>query len=428
MLGLPERLRIAENIRRLREERSLSQEALAERVGTSQENVARWENNRRKVSYKNLQRLCDVFVVSSAELKGLTPARPRTPIDFTDNPWPMQSEHITVGGAYVMYEADNKPIDWTVRYRHEPLVRHPDIEQYWEVIDQHLKARAREIGSKYWPGPVVRLTHISFEESGQASTGEEFARLTFNLAPLSWFEFSILHTVLDDEIFDAGKKTIRDRFCDRQALYGNQVDLRWCRLSNMLSTHLIPVTTDGFGLVKLRPATGNSVEPNILIAGVDENMHRYNDECVEGDLYRRRNEIVDPTDDTKDTWYRPRGTPSPYLCALRGVDEEMSPKIAEAIAQSPDRIKFLSVVMDLKMFHPHLLGIVQLPFTRDETKEKIADHPGKDMKAEAGAHRYVRLDFNDPVTKQLVADQRNWSAAGLAALVSAEKYLRARSR
>lgn len=106
----------------------------------------------------------------------------------------------------------------------------------------------------------------------------------------------------------------------------------------------------------------------------------------------------------------------------------MSPKIAEAIAASPDRIKFLSVVMDLKMFHPHLVGMVELPFTKDDTKEKIADHPGKDVRAEAGAHRYIPLDFGDETTKQLVADQRNWSAAGLAALVSTEKYLRAHSR
>lgn len=328
----------------------------------------------------------------------------------------------------MLYEAENKPIDWTARYTHEKLVIHPDIEPHWDDIQDHLKARARETGAKYWPGPVVRLTHISFEECGQASTGEEFARLTFNLAPLSWFEFSGLHTMLDDETFVETPHTIRERFCDRQALYANQVDLRWCRLSNMLSVHLIPVTTDGFALVKLRPATGNSVEPNILIAAIDENMHRYNDESVPSDLYQRRNKIADPSDTTIDTWYPSKSIPSPYLTAARGVDEEMSPKISEAIADSRDRIKFLSVVMDLKMFHPHLLGMVELPFTKDETRRKIADHPGKDVRAEAGAHRYIPLDFDDNTTKQLVADQRNWSAAGLAALVSTEKYLRARSK
>jgi transcriptional regulator with XRE-family HTH domain len=417
-----ERARIAENIRRLRQEKGWSQEVLAQKVGTSQGTVARWETEQRDVSYKSFQKLCDVLGANSTELKGLAPARPRVPLNFTDNPWPMESEHITVHGAYVFYEADNKPLKWTAQYRHERLVMHSDIEPYWDRIQEHLKARASEVGAKYFPGPVVRLSHMTFSESS-----EEFGCLTFHLAPLSWFEFSGLHTMLDDKIFDDSPYTIRERFCDREALYGNQVDLRWCRLSNMLSVHLIPVTTDGFGLIKLRPATGNSVEPNILIAGVDENMHRFSDESEIGDQFRRRNEIVDPPTVTIDTWYRPRGIPSPYLCALRGVYEETSPKIGEAIAGSVDHIKFLSVVMDLKMFHPHLLGMVELPFSRDETRRMIADHPGKDARAEAGAHRYVALDFNDRTTKQLVADQRNWSAAGLAALVATEKYLRCRS-
>jgi hypothetical protein len=146
------------------------------------------------------------------------------------------------------------------------------------------------------------------------------------------------------------------------------------------------------------------------------------------DLYRRRNKIIHPSEGTVDEWYRPRATPSPYLCALRGVEEEMSPNIVDAIAPSPYRIKFLSVVIDLKMFHPHLFGIVELPFTRDETIKEIADNPDKDVRAEAGRHQYVPLDFSDRTTKELVADQRDWSAAGLAALVSAEKYLRARSK
>ena len=176
MLGEAERLRMAKNIRRLREERGWSQEDLAGKLGTSQENVARWENDRRAVSYKNQQRLCDVFGVNSAELKGLAPALPRSPIDFTDNPWPMQSKHITVDGAYVMYEADNKPIDWTAQYHRDRLVLHSDIEPYWDQMIERLTARARESGAKFFPGPCVRLTHMSFEESGQAPTGEEFAR------------------------------------------------------------------------------------------------------------------------------------------------------------------------------------------------------------------------------------------------------------
>lgn len=425
-VGQSERVRISKKIRELREERGWSQDELAKKVGVQFETVNRWENKPMRPRAQHLSRLCAVLGVSMAELKGLSPARPAVPLDLIENPAPMGSAHISVPGAYVMYEADNKPIDWTVTYRHEKFVRHPDLDPYWDILCDHVRERAKEVGTQFWNGPVVRLTHLSFEQSGE-TRGHEFSRVTFNLAPLSWEEFSVLHTLFYDDVFDEPPRTIRERYCDLTALYRNQSDLRWCQLSNLLCVHLIPITSDGFGLVKRR-GRGNSLEIDVLIAGVDENLHRYNDEADPHDLYKRRNFIVDPSREEIDAWFAPKGVPSPYLCALRGIGEETSPHIERALTGFPQRIKFLSVVMDLKMFHPHLCGVAELPFTKDETQKLLADHPGVHLRTEARSHQYVPLDFLHPMTKQLVADQRDWSAAGLAALVSAEKYWRASSK
>jgi hypothetical protein len=54
----------------------------------------------------------------------------------------MRGAHITVPGAYVMYETDNKPKDWTARYRHDRSMPHPELAPYWSDLLSRVKERA----------------------------------------------------------------------------------------------------------------------------------------------------------------------------------------------------------------------------------------------------------------------------------------------
>jgi len=59
---------IGSQIRRLREEARLSQEALATQIGVSTNTVSRWETATYKLSLKDLQKLADLFEVRLSSL------------------------------------------------------------------------------------------------------------------------------------------------------------------------------------------------------------------------------------------------------------------------------------------------------------------------------------------------------------------------
>lgn len=51
-------------IKELREEKNISQLVLAEKIGTSQRNIGRWENGENEPSYSQLVKLADFFNVT----------------------------------------------------------------------------------------------------------------------------------------------------------------------------------------------------------------------------------------------------------------------------------------------------------------------------------------------------------------------------
>lgn len=68
---------IGSEIRRLREEARLSQEALAKEIGVSTNTVSRWETATYKLSLKELQKLADFFHV---RLSSLLPPEENEPV------------------------------------------------------------------------------------------------------------------------------------------------------------------------------------------------------------------------------------------------------------------------------------------------------------------------------------------------------------
>ena len=69
----------AENMRRLRIERDLSQDALAERIGTSKQVLSRYETGARIPKISMVQKIADALGVSLSELTGKEENPPQPP-------------------------------------------------------------------------------------------------------------------------------------------------------------------------------------------------------------------------------------------------------------------------------------------------------------------------------------------------------------
>jgi hypothetical protein len=209
-------------------------------------------------------------------------------------------------------------------------------------------------------------------------------------------------------------------------IFDESPDLRSCKLSNLLTVHMVPVTCDGHGLITIRNPKTNSIAGNKLGSGITENIHRFLDEAPEDNLEKRVNELMLPIVATKrvNHLYKPRGVPSPLLTAQRGLLEEVSEELHRRLRADTHRFLFLNVVFDLELFIPKLIGVVVLDETRDELEHLIHNYPGKDH-AETRRFYYPRLDQDDGLAKELLAG--TWDLGGLAAFVSAVKYQEALS-
>src|SRR5262249_20204997 len=61
----------------------------------------------------------------------------------------------------------------------------------------------------------------------------------------------------------------------------NDRDFGWCRLSNILSLAVMPITSDGYGLVQIRNPKAVSTDGDCYTSGIAENIHRYLDEVAQ---------------------------------------------------------------------------------------------------------------------------------------------------
>jgi hypothetical protein len=348
---------------------------------------------------------------------------------FTErNPKPLRIGNTSINNVFLMCGNHIEPLEVSIRYSPGPIKISKKIQPslYNKLVDV-AKANARKAGHPYFNGPNTRLLRLTEENTHQQSSGKEQRGITLELGPVSWEEYTVLNTFLDAAVFpDEVENTIRRKFANRALLYENSPDLRWCELANILVVAMIPITTDGFGLIQRRSWHGVSVTAGRLISGISENIHRYLDEAEPSNLGQNLNPIEVgsglPIDDT----YEPRGVPSPLLAAQRGLYEEVSTEIHRIIKSNQERFKFLNVVFDLEFFHPVLVGVIELGLQRDEVEKLIQEYPGKDH-SENSTIIFASLNTADEETSRLLADLSRWDLAGLSAFVSSLKYWEART-
>ena len=278
--------------------------------------------------------------------------------------------------------------------------------------------------------PNTRLIRV-IHDIMPSRDGTEIRRQILELGPVSWLEYSVLNTFLDYKLRNG--KTIREAFACLDKLYDNGSDFRWCSLSNIMPVAMIPVTTDGYGLLQRR-SSAVSTEPGAYTSGVAENIHRFLDEAPSGNLYQRRVPLLELYDEYRtkrllmesltakgvDDKYQPEGVPSPFLTAKRGLFEEISKELYDQVPDSS--YKFLNVAFGLKVFVPNLVGVIELGKPKVEVEELV--DACLDKSERRGAIQYVMLDEKDGRTEELLLprNRSNWTAGGLAALISAIRW------
>ena len=77
---------LGENLQRLRKEKGLSQEDVAQKLFVSRQSVSKWENGAAEPGVENLKALANLYGVTLDELMGNVPAEDRLSTDFEPDP------------------------------------------------------------------------------------------------------------------------------------------------------------------------------------------------------------------------------------------------------------------------------------------------------------------------------------------------------
>ena len=333
-----------------------------------------------------------------------------------ENPRPIRIGDLCLYEVFRVIGNDIEPLNLLIQYNKAELSLPPKIKALYDALAQQASTNADKGGYNYFPdGPCARLLRI-IPNSRQSKSGLEEHRYILELGPVSWEQYTVLNELL------LSHDVLKEEFANVQALYDNGYDFRWCKLSNLFTITMVPITSDGYGLVGPRSQHAVSSAFKVLVPSVNENIHRFLDEAAPTDLERRLHP-VDRDQVASDCIWKPTepvGVPSPLLTAQRGVFEELSPKLYNMLCENPNAYKFLNVMFSFDYFHPYLTGVIELNMSRAEVKRMIEESPPahpEHLKTE-----FLALDTANKTTLARISDRPKWGTWGLAAFMSAMRY------
>lgn len=372
----------------------------------------------------NLKAVAAALSLNEQDLRELVPS-PGVLRISNSNPKPVRIGETVIDEVHLLIGNHVDPIEIEPKYVHT----FPQMPRDIAAVSGRLRERAAESNKKktHFNGPCVRL--VAAHESGdyQASDGREQKRVVVELAALTWEEHVVMNGFLDDTTVFPGAAvpTIRGRYGDPSQVYENGIAGPWCKLSNIFTVLMMPITTDGYGIVALR-SKNITFAPGLFISGVSENMHRYQDEAIGPQFEKAVHALETPKDVVRsiDARYPPtRGVPSPLRTAMRGVYEEVAKEMGKILEAYPGRFVFLNLIWGFDHFHPFLVGVVRLPFDRVEAQKMYQESYGKDH-SEARALYFQKLSMDDPDTSALVKAKEVWYLPGLSAFITSINFWR----
>jgi len=219
-----------------------------------------------------------------------------------------------------------------------------------EVIAR-LHDEASRHNRMFFDGPNTRL----IDYSSSPVDASEQKHLTLTLGPVNWFDYSVCEWHLDRMLdpLDLGRlrKYVNLEEVARSGTIKNST------LSNILCTATTLVTADAHLVFSKR---SDRVSPKHLrfTSCVAENIHQEKDRSLEPES---------------------GGLPTPYRAALRGIEEEVSPRLAAMVRQTPRHLMLLGIDFDLESFHPDLLFLLIWPGSLAEIEVMWKQNPGPDF-------------------------------------------------
>lgn len=395
-------------------EKGEPQKDIAELLGVSEPTIVRWKSSRVKKAIPDSE-VKRTKLLARCEQLGISGDLPGR---ASKKDWVVAHNRILrdVGALTAGF---SKLPDVSVEYAPDPLARPKELAAMWATLARRVEERARQPGMPraYRNLGNTRLISVTQQDRvSQRRLPVASGGIHLQLGPVSWEEYCVLNTLLDEPDI-IPNSTIRATHASIDKLREHQGDLSWCQLSNILPVAIVPITNDGFALVRKRQDCNVGTTANCWTSGISENIDRFLDE-PDGSNIRRLHRIDAEADARSTVDYNPSSAPSPYLAAQRGMREEVSKDMGDRLPI--DCYSFLCVSFNFKLFHPVLSGIAELPLSREEAAAMRERSPGTDRAPEGREWSWVDLKNRRDVDQWLV--RTDWDATGLGAFGSAVNY------
>jgi len=386
-----------------------------------QPTLARLEAGKRIPRRPIMAQLAAKYGMTAEQILGDAEVRSMLLASIEGNPKPLAFGDAKIDELFVAVGSPSDSLEIAVRYHATPFQYPELIAPLRNELIEHARREAEATGAMFWDGPTARLLGYT-DGTSDSGLGYERRRLIVDAGPLSWFEFIVCNTFLDRHGLLANGSTIRKEYGKLEKLVTQPHDLAWYGLGNILQVAMTPITTDGHAIITRTRAGIIPATRGKLTCGVAENTQRWLDEAAPDDKWQAVHDIVGFSDlppEGKRRDYQPRAI-SPYLTSLRGLKEELGFNPAE-LGNVHERVKFLSLVWDLVLFHSILIGVIELPFDRLAAERRILASLGKDH-SEWSDIDFLALSPNSPTTIAKIADTTDWDVGGLASVVMAIQY------
>lgn len=255
-----------------------------------------------------------------------------------------------------------------------------------------LEQEAIEKGKLFYNGPHTRLCQFRVFLSDR--TEQKHLEMTFG--PVNWHDYSICQWMIDNT---PNYKDL-EKYIDLNTIV-DSYDLKANKFSNIICTATTIVTQDGFALYSQRSEQVSS-DAGSLTSCIAENIHQDKD----ASLKKSSEEEL----------------PVPFRTVIRGIQEEMSPQVAEFVKCNPKSLFLLGLDFSLKNFHPNLLFMVALPFEIEEILNQCREQPGRDfIEGQINSISVLNLERNKDL-KNLMSNP-NWIPSGKASLIRSLEFL-----
>jgi len=259
-----------------------------------------------------------------------------------------------------------------------------------EVIAR-LQAESSAHNRMFFDGPNTRLV----DYTSTPVDNSEQKHLHLVLGPVGWYDYSVTHWYLDHLLAPPLDRGRLRKYVDLDDV-AESGSIRTNAFTNILCTATTLVTADGFITYSKRSDRVSS-QTKKYTSCIAENIHQEKDRSLDAGVDR---------------------LPAPFRTAIRGIEEEVSPQLADLVRANPRHLVLLGMDFDLESFHPDLLFLLAWPGQLQDIQRMVEENPGRDFVE--GSMQAVRMRRSE--ISQLL-EEPMWIPGGKASVIRAVEFV-----